>query len=93
MIPPPFLLLITENSVSNISLDVGRRLENDQQCAGFPKGGQESLFLRVPAVPGEGFGTQMVLNKYLLPGTMPDTAKAKKILTQEFHMSQKADIF
>ena len=79
--------------MSNISLDVGRRLENDGQRAGFPKGGQEFLFLRIPAASGEGFGTQMVLNQYLLSDTMPDTAKAKKTLTLEFHRSQKADIF
>lgn len=41
MIPPPLILLTTENSVNNIRLWVGRRLEKDGQCAGFPQGGQE----------------------------------------------------
>lgn len=49
------------------------------------------MFFMILAAPREVPGTQMVLNKYVLSGTMPDTAKAKKTLTQEFHMSQEAD--
>lgn len=49
------------------------------------------MFLMILTAPREVHGTQTVLNKYLLSGTMPDTAKAKKTLTQEFHVSQKAD--
>lgn len=50
------------------------------------------MFLMIPEALREALGTQMVLSKYLLSGTMPHTEKAKKTLTQEFHVTQEADI-
>lgn len=46
----------------------------------------------IPEALREAVGTQMVLSKYSLSGTMPRTEKAKKTLTQEFHMTLEADI-
>ena len=48
MIFPPFILLIAENSVNNISLWVGKRLENDGQYMGSLQGGQEFCSLWFP---------------------------------------------
>lgn len=56
-----------------------------------PRRGAGILFLMILTAPREVHGTQMVLNKYLLSGAIPDTAKAKKTLTQESHISQNAN--
>lgn len=50
------------------------------------------MFLMIPEALREALGTQMVLSKYSLSGTLPHTEKAKKTLTQEFHVTQEADI-
>ena len=90
---PPFILLIAENSVNNISLWVGRRLENDGQYTGSLQGGQEfcSLWFPPPLKQCLAYrwcsintcyqGSSQVLQRQRRPRSFPI-----------FHFRQKADV-